>query len=61
MIQTSGNIGMMTMDMCLRDLYISGRITRELALARAMNRTDLENMIMQKEMELQPQSPPGRR
>jgi len=51
MIQTSGNIGMQTMDMCLRDLYMAGRITRDMALARAMNRTDLENMIMQKEME----------
>jgi twitching motility protein PilT len=50
MIQTSGNLGMMTMDMCLREMYISGKITRDMALQRAMNRTDLENMIMQAEM-----------
>ncbi len=50
MIQTSGNIGMQTMDMCLRDLTLKGQITKELALSKAMNRTDLENMIMQAEM-----------
>jgi Tfp pilus assembly pilus retraction ATPase PilT len=26
MIQTSGNVGMMTMDQCLRDLYMKGAI-----------------------------------
>jgi twitching motility protein PilT len=50
MIQTSGNIGMQTMDMCLRDMVMKGLVTREMALARAMNRTDLENMLMQAEM-----------
>ena len=50
MIQTSGAIGMQTMDMCLRDMVTKGLITREMALARAMNRTDLENMLMQAEM-----------
>lgn len=50
MIQTSGAIGMQTMDMCLRDQYIKGLISREMALSRAMNKTDLENMIMQAEM-----------
>lgn len=50
MIQTSGSMGMQTMDMCLRDMYTKGLITRETALQRAMNRTDLENMIMQAEM-----------
>jgi len=50
MIQTSGNMGMMTMDMCLRDMYMKGLIDRDMALTRAMNRTDLENMIMQAEM-----------
>ena len=50
MIQTSGNLGMQTMDMCLRDLYNSGKITREMALQRAMNRADLEAMITQSEM-----------
>lgn len=50
MIQTSGGIGMQTMDMCLRDLYMKGVISRDMALTRAMNRSDLENMIMQAEM-----------
>jgi twitching motility protein PilT len=50
MIQTSGNIGMQTMDMCLRDMYLQGKISREMALTRAMNKSDLENMIMQAEM-----------
>jgi len=50
MIQTSGNIGMQTMDQCLRDLYMKGVISREMAVGRAMNRVDLENMIMQAEM-----------
>lgn len=50
MIQTSGNIGMQTMDMCLRDLHAAGKITKDMALARAMNKVDLENMIMQREM-----------
>ncbi|MBC8141081.1 MAG: type IV pilus twitching motility protein PilT [Armatimonadetes bacterium] len=49
MIQTSGNIGMQTMDTSLRDLYMAGKITKEFALARAMNRVDLENMIQQSE------------
>lgn len=53
MIQTSGAIGMMTMDMCLRDLYIKGVISKEMALGKAMNRTELENMIMQAEMAAQ--------
>ena len=50
MIQTSGAIGMMTMDMCLRDMVTKGAITKELALQRAMSRTELENMLMQSEM-----------
>jgi twitching motility protein PilT len=57
MIQTSGNIGMQTMDMCLRDYYMKGLISRDMALARAMNRTDLENMIMQAEMAAQASNP----
>jgi len=52
MIQTSGNIGMQTMDMCLRDMTMKGVITKENALAKAMNRTELENMLMQAEMVL---------
>lgn len=57
MIQTSGALGMQTMDMCLRDLVVRGQITRDLALQRAMNRTELENMLMQSE--LTAQSAPG--
>jgi Tfp pilus assembly ATPase PilU len=41
------------MDQCLRDLYMKGAIARDMALSRAMNRTDLENMIMQAEMAAQ--------
>ena len=50
MIQTSGAMGMQTMDMGLKEMYMKGAISREMALQRAMNRTDLENMIMQAEM-----------
>lgn len=57
MIQTSGQMGMQTMDMCLRDLYIQGKIVRDEALTRAMNRADLENMIMQAEMAAQASNP----
>ncbi len=57
MIQTSGAIGMTTMDMCLRDLYMKGQISKEIALGRAMNRTELENMIMQAEMASQSSDP----
>jgi twitching motility protein PilT len=53
MIQTSGALGMQTMDMCLRDLVVRGQITRDLALQRAMNRTELENMLMQSELTAQ--------
>ncbi len=53
MIQTSGALGMQTMDMCLRDLVGRGQITRDLALQRAMNRTELENMLMQSELTAQ--------
>jgi twitching motility protein PilT len=53
MIQTSGNVGMQTMDMCLRDSYLKGIITRDMALERAMNRSELENMIMQAEIVIQ--------
>jgi len=45
MIQTSANLGMQTMDQCLRDLYIRGYITFELAMERAMNPVELEKMV----------------
>jgi len=44
-IQTSGAVGMQTMDQHLRDLYLKGIITYEDALARAMNVEELKNMI----------------
>jgi twitching motility protein PilT len=59
MIQTSGALGMQTMDMCLRDLVVRGQITRDLALQRAMNRTELENMLMQTELTAQSTSGGG--
>lgn len=45
MIQTSANMGMITMDQCLRDLYIRGWVTLEDALARCTNPEELRKMI----------------
>jgi len=45
MIQTSANLGMQTMDQCLRDLYLRGSISYEMAMERAMNPAELEKMI----------------
>ncbi len=45
MIQTSANLGMQTMDQCLRDLYVRGTISFEEAMNRAMNPPELEKMI----------------
>lgn len=45
MIQTSGNLGMTTMDQCLRDLYLKGWITLEDALTRCQNQDELKKMI----------------
>ncbi len=44
-IQTSGNIGMITMDQCLRDLCQKGLITQELALSRAVHTEELRKML----------------
>jgi twitching motility protein PilT len=44
-VQTSGEIGMQTMDMALRDLYQQGLITYEVAMARAMNPDELRKMM----------------
>jgi len=46
-IQTSANVGMMTMDQCLRDYYLKGIITYDDAIMRAMNPEELKNMINQ--------------
>jgi twitching motility protein PilT len=45
MIQTSAAHGMMSMDQCLRDLYMKGVITLEEALMRCMNSDELKKMI----------------
>ena len=45
MIQTSGNIGMQTMDQCLRDIYLKGLATLEECMARAVNVEELKKMI----------------
>ena len=45
MIQTSGNVGMFTMDQNLRDRYMSGLITLEDAMARCQNVEELKKMI----------------
>jgi twitching motility protein PilT len=45
MIQTSGQLGMQTMDQSLRDLYLKGWISYEEAMARAINPDELRKMI----------------
>lgn len=45
MIQTSGQLGMQTMDQSLRDLYIKGWVTYEEAMSRAINPDELRKMI----------------
>jgi twitching motility protein PilT len=45
MIQTSAQHGMMSMDQCLRDLYMKGFIKLEDAMSRALNVEELKKMI----------------
>jgi twitching motility protein PilT len=45
MIQISNQMGMQTMDQCLRDLYSKGAITYDDAIARAMQPEELKKMI----------------
>jgi twitching motility protein PilT len=45
MIQISNQIGMQTMDQCLRDMYAKGQITYDDAIARAMQPEELKKMI----------------
>jgi len=45
MIQTSGNMGMITMDQTLRDLYLKGLISLEDAISRCTNKDELMKMI----------------
>ena len=46
MIQTSGQLGMQTMDQALKDIYVRGVITYEDAMSRAMNPEELKRMTM---------------
>ncbi len=45
MIQTSGAMGMITMDQCLRDLYQKGLITMEVAMNAAISPDELKKLI----------------
>ena len=45
MIQTSANVGMITTDLCLRNLYQEGKISFESALSRAQNQEELKRML----------------
>ena len=44
-IQTSANIGMITTDASLRNLYMEGKITHENAMSRAQNAEELKRML----------------
>ena len=44
-IQTSSAVGMISMDQCLRDLYLKGQVTLEEAMLRAINIEELKKMI----------------
>ena len=44
-IQTSANIGMITTDACLKNLYVEGKISYENALGRAQNVEELKRML----------------
>jgi twitching motility protein PilT len=44
-VQTSGEVGMQTMDQALRDLYQRGMVTYEVAMARAQNPDELKKLI----------------
>lgn len=45
MIQTSAAHGMLSMDQCLRDMYMKGLITLDEAMTRCMNPDELKKMI----------------
>ncbi|MBL8040675.1 MAG: type IV pilus twitching motility protein PilT [Chthonomonas sp.] len=61
MIQTSGAIGMTTMDQCLRDLYNKGLITMDEAIARCVNVEELKKMIATQQGMPNPGERPARR
>lgn len=48
-IQTSGEMGMVTMDQALRDLYQQSIITYEVAMQRAQNQEELKKLIYGRE------------
>jgi twitching motility protein PilT len=45
MIQTSANMGMFTMDQCLRDLYLKGWVTLDDIMSRCTNVEELKKML----------------
>lgn len=61
MIQTSGAIGMTTMDQCLRDLYNKGLITMDEAISRCVNVEELKKMISTQQGAPNPNERPPRR
>lgn len=61
MIQTSGAIGMTTMDQCLRDLYNKGLITMDEAISRCVNVEELKKMISTQQGTQNPNERPPRR
>ncbi len=44
-IQTGHQYGMISMDQCLRDLYLKGIVTLDEAMSRAINQDELKKMI----------------
>ena len=44
-IQTSAAIGMITMDQCLRDIYLRGLVSLEEVMSRCVNQEELKKMI----------------
>ncbi len=61
-MQTSVNIGMQTMDQCLRDIYQRGLITYEDAMKKSVNPDELKKMIFgSADEEQQAQGRGGRR
>ena len=44
-IQTSANIGMITTDASLRNLYMEGKISYDNAMSRAQNQEELKRML----------------
>ena len=45
MIQTSGNMGMVTMDQYLRDIYLKGWVSLETIMERCTNPDELRKML----------------